>query len=362
MFKNNPEAALFFNKANQRKETQPAALANAVIAYASHIDQLHLLSRAVDLIAHKHCGLQVLPEHYAIVEKNLMIAIAEVLGDAVTAEVGAAWTEAVQALSKILIDHEEGLYKVAEAKKGGWRGWKEFTIDAKDMIADDVALLTLKCNGSDAFDFTPGQFLTVRLSLKDGNPRHYTVVSEPGATHLQIAVRHVKATEDGAPDGVVSTHLCTMAEIGDHLYVSPPFGGFGVDSKRGTEPHLLVSAGIGCTPTVAKLKHLTSNGNVNVVLVHQDRTQERHAFKKEMATLPGVHSFCYSSRGARIDDTVLQKALADANIDAKDVRVSLCGPVGFMQKAQEHLLAIGVEKTAIRAETFAPQLSTGFTH
>lgn len=39
--------------------------------YASNIDKLHTLGPAVQLMAVKHCGLQVLPEHYSIVHDNV---------------------------------------------------------------------------------------------------------------------------------------------------------------------------------------------------------------------------------------------------------------------------------------------------
>ena len=53
MFSNNPEVLQFFNKANQKKEGgQPQALANAVVAYASNIDNLGVVSHE-----HHHTNL-----------------------------------------------------------------------------------------------------------------------------------------------------------------------------------------------------------------------------------------------------------------------------------------------------------------
>merc|ERR1719311_65092 len=74
MFKNNPEAQAFFNPANQFEEPprQRMALANAVCAYATNIDNLGALTGAVKIIAHKHCALNVQPPHYQIVHDNLM--------------------------------------------------------------------------------------------------------------------------------------------------------------------------------------------------------------------------------------------------------------------------------------------------
>jgi nitric oxide dioxygenase len=103
MFKSNPEVMQFFYETNQRTGAQPRALADSIIAYVTKLDRLNELGDAVEHIAQKHCALNIKPEHYAIVHDNLMASIAEVLGDIVTPEIGAAWSEAVMALAKILI-------------------------------------------------------------------------------------------------------------------------------------------------------------------------------------------------------------------------------------------------------------------
>jgi nitric oxide dioxygenase len=94
MFEGNPEVLAYFNQAHQFEGAQPQALANAVCAYFSNIDNLGALGPSVDLIANKHCSLGIQPEQYPIVGKHLLDAIAEVLGDAVTPEIAAAVTEA----------------------------------------------------------------------------------------------------------------------------------------------------------------------------------------------------------------------------------------------------------------------------
>eukprot|EP00286_Rhodomonas_abbreviata_P009006 CAMPEP_0181342818 /NCGR_PEP_ID=MMETSP1101-20121128/31221_1 /TAXON_ID=46948 /ORGANISM="Rhodomonas abbreviata, Strain Caron Lab Isolate" /LENGTH=165 /DNA_ID=CAMNT_0023454337 /DNA_START=62 /DNA_END=556 /DNA_ORIENTATION=- len=130
----NPAMYTFFNKANQRKGRQPQALADAVVAYASNIDNLGALKHAVPLMAHKHCALHVLPEHYQIVHDNLMDAIGDTLGDVVTPEIAQGWSEAVMGLAGILIDAEETLYSQAEAREGGWRGFRGFTVASKRVV------------------------------------------------------------------------------------------------------------------------------------------------------------------------------------------------------------------------------------
>ena len=96
-------------------EHQPRALAGSCIAYATNITDLAPLlvpGGPVAAICHRHCALAIFPGQYAVVHANLMEAIGEILGDIVTPEIGAAWSEAVLFLAKAMIDTEETLYKV----------------------------------------------------------------------------------------------------------------------------------------------------------------------------------------------------------------------------------------------------------
>mgnify|MGYP000364291092 CR=1 FL=1 len=59
MFSQNPEILPFFNPANQQNNSQQKALAGAICAYAANIDNLSILTNALELIAQKHTSLQV---------------------------------------------------------------------------------------------------------------------------------------------------------------------------------------------------------------------------------------------------------------------------------------------------------------
>ena len=62
-------------------------MTGAILAYASNIDNLGALAPAVERIAQKHVGLQILPEHYPHVGDALLGAIKAVLGEAATDEI-----------------------------------------------------------------------------------------------------------------------------------------------------------------------------------------------------------------------------------------------------------------------------------
>lgn len=56
-----PEVRPLFNQAHQASGDQPRALANGVLMYARHIDQLEQLGGLVGQIINKHVALQILP-------------------------------------------------------------------------------------------------------------------------------------------------------------------------------------------------------------------------------------------------------------------------------------------------------------
>lgn len=91
LFEKHPELLNIFNHANQSKGRQQTALANAVYAAAANIDNLSAILPAVVQIAHKHKSLGIKEEHYPIVGYHLLGAIKEVLGDAATPAIIAAW-------------------------------------------------------------------------------------------------------------------------------------------------------------------------------------------------------------------------------------------------------------------------------
>lgn len=111
MFQNHPEVRAKFDMAAQADGSQPAKLATAVYSYASKIDNLSTLKSMVETIGHRHVQTHVLPEEYPIVGESLLQAMKDILKEAATEEIMAAWTEAYQALSEVFINREDELYE-----------------------------------------------------------------------------------------------------------------------------------------------------------------------------------------------------------------------------------------------------------
>ncbi|MEP7222919.1 MAG: globin domain-containing protein [Novosphingobium sp.] len=107
------EIKQMFDQAAQASGEQPQRLANAIIAYAQNIDKLQNLSGPVMRMAARHVETGVKAEHYPHVAGALLPAIKDVLGDAATDEILAAWGDAYWFLADILIAKEAEMYEAA---------------------------------------------------------------------------------------------------------------------------------------------------------------------------------------------------------------------------------------------------------
>lgn len=110
LFATHPEVKELFKDADP---DQHKKLAAAVSAYAANIDNLAVLSKAVEKMATTHIRVKVKPEHYPMVGVSILGAIKDVLGEAATDDVINAWKEAYFFLADILIAREKELYAQA---------------------------------------------------------------------------------------------------------------------------------------------------------------------------------------------------------------------------------------------------------
>lgn len=110
------EIKALFDQAAQQSGEQPRRLAAAIVAFAQNVDNLPVLTNAIERMATRHVQTHVRPEHYPSVAAALLPAIRDVLGAAVaTDEVLQAWGEAYGFLADLLIGREAEMYAVEAA-------------------------------------------------------------------------------------------------------------------------------------------------------------------------------------------------------------------------------------------------------
>lgn len=89
---------------------QHKKLAGAIAAFAGNVDNLPMLSGAVEKMASAHVATNVRPDHYPMVADALITAMGDVLGDAFTDERKNAWIEGYTFLAGVLMQREQQLY------------------------------------------------------------------------------------------------------------------------------------------------------------------------------------------------------------------------------------------------------------
>ncbi|MFF9587797.1 globin domain-containing protein [Streptomyces sp. NPDC014646] len=362
MFTAHPELLRdLFNRGNQASGAQRQALAGSIAAFATHL-VAHPDTRPdvmLGRIAHKHASLGVTADQYDIVHRHLFAAIAEVLGDAVTPEVAAAWDEVYWLMANALISREARLY--AEQGVAAGDVWREWEVVGRTEETPDVATFRLRpADGEPAPAFRPGQYVSVQVELPDGarQIRQYSLSSAPGSALRSITVKRVHG--GGSPDGEVSCHLHAKVAAGDRLRVSAPYGDLVLDDADA--PLLLASAGIGCTPMLSMLEHLAATGHrAPVTVVHGDRSSADHALRNDHVTLADklpdatTHFWYEHPESGHSTDRAGLVDLGDFTI-APGTHAYLCGPLPFMRAVRTQLLAKGVPATDIHYEVFGPDL------
>ncbi|SDD95864.1 nitric oxide dioxygenase [Cupriavidus sp. YR651] len=351
-----PEVRPLFNQSHQASSDQQRALANGVLMYARHIEELQNLGPLVNQIVNKHVSLQILPEHYPIVGACLLRAIREVLGvDIATDSVIAAWAAAYNQLAGILIQAEESAYAANASTPGGWRGARTFRVSRMVRESSEIISLYLAPeDGGKVADFEPGQYIGLRLFLEEGEVRrNYSLSALSNGSTYRISVKR-------EPGGRVSNYLHDHIEEGSRIELFPPAGEFVLrDSDR---PLALITAGVGITPALPMLDAAKASGR-KIHFIHYARNGAVHAFRDWVDNLAAHHSnlrqfFCYSEpqEGDQSDGTGRptkeQLALwlpADRNLDAY-----FLGPKPFMAQIKRHLRELGVPEAQTHFEFFGP--------
>jgi nitric oxide dioxygenase len=352
-----------FNRGNQAERTQQMALAGSVAVFASSLlkvpEQLpeHLLSR----IAHKHASLGITPAQYDVVHDNLFWAIVDVLGDAVTPEVAAAWDEVYWLMAYALINQERGLYSARGVRPESV--WREWEVTEKIPETEDVVTFRLRRTDDRLVRTSlPGQYVTVQVPVPDGvrQPRQYSLTRADDGEHRQFSVKRVRG--GGKPDGEVSNLLCDTVEVGDRLTMSLPFGDVVLDDSG--RPVVFVSAGIGITPMAGMLSHLTAAGShLPITLLHADVDEAAFALRQQvlddLRALPGATAHVWYERGTH---STLPVEVHAGVMDLDEIKLPddavyyLCGPLPFMQAVRSALIDADVPARDIQYEVFGPDL------
>jgi 3-ketosteroid 9alpha-monooxygenase subunit B len=199
-----------------------------------------------------------------------------------------------------------------------------------------------------AFEYRPGQFLTVRVPHdRDGSvARCYSLSSSPHAGDPPtITVKRMA-------DGHASNWIADNITAGAVLDLLPPAGTFSPQSLAGD--FLLFAAGSGITPVISILKSALARGRGRIVLIYANRDEHSVIFAPELRRLAAaaegrllVVHWLDSLHG--MPTAAAMVALARPYAGAETF---VCGPDPYLAVVREALRQLSVPPKSVHVERF----------
>jgi ferredoxin-NADP reductase/MOSC domain-containing protein YiiM len=249
----------------------------------------------------------------------------------------------------------------------GWPGFRQMHV--VDVVAESSTVTSIYLSAAQGESLPApkaGQYITLRATGA-GDPapvRSYSLSSDAASGTYRISIKR-------EPKGVVSSYLNTQLRPGSVLDVAAPRGEFVLSD--GSNPVLLISAGIGVTPVLAMLHQLAdAKSERDIWWIHTARDAHQQAFAGEahqlLQTLPRSRErIFYTSPDAEPASPIIKgrptlTALAGLGLPI-DATTYICGPAAFMAQMQAALVELGIAPERVRTELFGalPAINPGVT-
>ena len=209
----------------------------------------------------------------------------------------------------------------------------------------------------EAYAFTPGQYLTLKLTINNEEQRRSYSICSSSAEDITVAVKRVE-------NGLVSSYLNEVLKENDEMEVMTPEGNFTLETDQAKKRKFVgFAAGSGITPIMSMIKELSMDETETVfTLFYSNKMESDVIFKHQLDKLAGENlkiNYIYTRQKlnnplleGRIDKskaTELIKAdLSCLNADA----FYLCGPEEMIFNVKSALEEFGVLNTKIKFELF----------
>jgi len=246
----------------------------------------------------------------------------------------------------------------------------------KAAKTDDATVIYLDRPAGAAFEFTAGQYITLKLDL-DGQEerRAYSLCTSPDDNEFGFCVKRL----DG---GKVSNYLLDKLSEGDTLAMMPPEGRFVAKTDAAQrKTYFLIGAGSGITPLMSIARTvLESEPGSAVHLLYGNRSEATIIFRDELndmerrydgqftvshilsqperkkagglSGLFGKSKPTWTGRMGRIDPRELNLFLADHEARTPVSEYYICGPGGMIDTVEKDLLRRGMDDKHIHTERF----------
>ncbi|WP_288385073.1 2Fe-2S iron-sulfur cluster-binding protein [uncultured Acinetobacter sp.] len=211
-----------------------------------------------------------------------------------------------------------------------------------------------------AFDYMPGQHLTIRHQSEQGELRRCYSICSDHDEDLSIAIKKID-------QGQFSTWANEHLHVGDVLDVMPPQGiFFQKAAKAGGRHFLCIAVGSGITPILSIIKSvLKHQPDAFVTLIYGNRSWKQTMFAEQIMDLKDafkgrmqlINVFSREFNDSEIFngriDTVKLQQLATAGLIPRDAdHCFACGPESMLDAIETYLPQLGIASEKIHTERF----------
>jgi ring-1,2-phenylacetyl-CoA epoxidase subunit PaaE len=241
----------------------------------------------------------------------------------------------------------------------------ELTVSRVEAEAAGAVALTLAIPPAlqETFQFEPGQFLTLRATVKGEDLRRsYSICSSRSRLQqhgeLQVGIRPVEG-------GAFSNWAAQELRAGDRLQVMPPQGRFVIQRPRALH-RVGFAAGSGITPILSIIaSSLEEQAGTKFTLVYGNRRMDSVMFNEALQDLKDQYPdrltliHILSRQAQEVDllegrmDGDKVRALMKAFLPAKSMdEVFICGPEAMIETTEKALVDAGVPAQRVYTERF----------
>lgn len=234
------------------------------------------------------------------------------------------------------------------------------TLADSKMITPSVKHFAFTCDQSPAFNYEPGQFITIHFEHEGkALKRSYSIANVPANDNrIEFAAGYI----EGGP----GTNLLFNLEPGNQIQISGPYGRL-VLKETPPKRYVLVATSTGVTPyrsMLTQLKQLlTKDSQLNVVILQGVQTDKDILYSNDFidfaSAYPNQVQFRAQLSREKQPDTekhqysgYVQHAFADLMLNPADDIVYLCGNPGMIDEAFEDLKTRGFAVQQIIREKY----------
>lgn len=238
-------------------EVQRSRLLRAIVHVVQMVDRPDELVPFLRQLGRDHRKFGVVATHFDAVGTALIAALQRFAGDAWTAQVEKAWTDAYGLIARTMQEAA-----VAAQGPAYWTG----QVVEHQRLSWDLAIVQVRPD--QPVPYRAGQYVSVEVPQR---PRLWRYLSPANAPRSDGLLEfHIRAVDGGW----VSRSVVGHSQVGDTWRMGSPMGRMSVDRRSGRDV-LMIAGGTGVAPMRAMLEELTRWGdNPAVQLFVGGRTRD----------------------------------------------------------------------------------------